>query len=153
VKALPLWQPYASLVAMGAKRIETRAYPPGRIGLRLGQRIAIHATLTKHCLDLCCESPFDLFIPDLNALPLGALVATAVITRCRRITEEWAGWLEQANQVEFAFGDYTAGRYAWALSEVKQLPHPVPFKGSQGSFDIPDHLVGFDEPQGTLEGV
>jgi hypothetical protein len=45
VKALPLWQPWASLVALvGAKRVETRHWPaPPRL---IGQRIAIHATKT-----------------------------------------------------------------------------------------------------------
>jgi hypothetical protein len=41
MKAITLWQPWASLVAIGVKTIETRAWPAPRS--LIGQRIAIHA--------------------------------------------------------------------------------------------------------------
>ncbi len=44
MKAISLWQPWASLIACGAKPYETRGYPPPRE--LIGQRIAIHAA--KH---------------------------------------------------------------------------------------------------------
>lgn len=44
MKAISLWQPWASLIACGAKPFETRHWaPPGEL---IGQRIAIHAA--KH---------------------------------------------------------------------------------------------------------
>jgi hypothetical protein len=56
VKALPLWQPWASLVEVGAKRIETRHWPaPAAL---LGQRIAIHATKTPAHLAIGGTEPF-----------------------------------------------------------------------------------------------
>ena len=43
MKAITLWQPWASLIADGTKTIETRSWaPPSSL---LGQRIAIHAAL------------------------------------------------------------------------------------------------------------
>jgi len=33
---------------------------------------------------------------------------------------------------EYAFGDYTPGRYAWLLSDVQALPTPIPAKGQLG---------------------
>ncbi len=56
MKALPLWQPWATLVALGAKRIETRSWPAPR--WVLGERIAIHATKTEAHLWICDEEPF-----------------------------------------------------------------------------------------------
>jgi len=41
VKALTLWQPYASLCALGVKTIKTRSWPAPKA--LIGQRIAIHA--------------------------------------------------------------------------------------------------------------
>lgn len=41
MKAISLWQPWASLIACGAKPYETRSWPPPRD--LLGQTIAIHA--------------------------------------------------------------------------------------------------------------
>ena len=33
---------------------------------------------------------------------------------------------------ERAFGDYTPGRYAWLLSDVRPLAAPIPAKGQLG---------------------
>lgn len=41
MKALTLWQPWASLVAEGMKRIETRSWPAPP--MLIGERLAIHA--------------------------------------------------------------------------------------------------------------
>lgn len=141
IKALPLWQPWASLVALGAKRVETRDYPPGRIGLRAGQRIAIHATKTDREMWVCEEWPFSDHIADPAALPLGALIATCTIDRASEITEASAAALLERNPTEHAFGLYTPGRWAWVLRDVEQLPAPVPFRGSQGAFEVPVALL------------
>jgi hypothetical protein len=47
--AVSLWQPWASLIAVGAKTIETRSWPAPK-GL-IGQRIAIHAAKTTKGFD------------------------------------------------------------------------------------------------------
>ena len=149
IKALPLWQPWASLVAMGAKRVETRAYPPGRIGLRAGQRIAIHATKTtkdpftrQPLSDFCEMWPFTEHVPDWDVLPLGAILATVTLLRASQVTQEAADQLERTNEHERAFGNYQPGRWAWVLGDVRRLDSPVPFTGSQGTFDVPLHLLG-----------
>ena len=142
IKALPLWQPWATLVAVGAKRVETRGYPPRRLGLHFGQRIAIHATKRQSELWLCEEQPFRECLPCFpKSLPLGAIVATCVLDRAREITAESAAALEQRDPREFAFGHYAPGRWAWVLRDVEELPEPVPFRGSQGAFDVPLDLV------------
>ena len=43
--------------------------------------------------------------------------------------------------VEHAFGDYSAGRFGWILRNARRLDTPIPFRGAQGLFDIPDSLV------------
>jgi hypothetical protein len=144
VKALPLWQPWASLVAVGAKRVETRHWPaPPRL---IGQRIAIHATKTKDHMAIGGTEPFRSALVGeypqmISGLPLGAIVATVVLARCSEITVESADELERRNPDEYAFGNYAPGRFAWVLRDVERLAVPVPFKGSQGIFDVPEHLL------------
>lgn len=150
MKALPLWQPWATLVAVEAKRVETRSYPPWRLGLQFGQRIAIHATKTRDQLPICGEDYFRDHVPDPDALPLGAIVATAILDRAREITAESAAALLARNPQEHAFGLYTPGRWAWFLRDVKRLSVPVPFRGSQGAFDVDDELLGTLPAQGAL---
>ena len=150
MKALPLWQPWASLVALGAKRVENRGYPPWRLGLHLGQRIAIHATKTDRELRFCELEYFCDHVPDASVLPLGALIATCTLARAAQITDASSKALHERNPQEYAFGDYTSGRWAWVLADIEQLPGPVPFRGSQGTFDVPDDLAGHVAAQGTL---
>ena len=141
IKALPLWQPWATLVAIGAKRIETRSFPAHRLGLKIGQRIAIHATKTPRELWICEEEPFCEYVKAAD-LPLGAIVATATLEGWTEIVEEKAAKLADGWPHEYAFGDYSPGRWAWRLGDVRQLPSPVPFTGSQGTFDVPLSLLG-----------
>lgn len=150
MKALPLWQPWATLVAIGAKRVETRDFPPTRLGLRYGQRIAIHATKTDRELWISEQWPFSEHIAAASALPLGAIVATCTLSRAAQVTAETAERLLESNPHEFAFGNYEPGRWAWVLSDVVELAEPVPFRGSQGTFDVPDDLVGHAPSQGAL---
>lgn len=145
MKALPLWQPWASLVAVGAKRVETRGYPPRRIGLTAGQRIAIHATKTPEHLWFCHLEHFRDHVAIPGALPLGAVIATCTLARASEITSESSALLQERNPAEFAFGDYTPGRWAWVLTNVVELLTPLPWRGSQGAFDVPDELLGQPE--------
>jgi hypothetical protein len=147
MKALPLWQPWATLVAIGAKRVETRGYPPRRFGLVAGERIAIYATkglgnprlggLTEADLHaLCSELVFhqalqnadlgdELGTVDPARLPRGMVVATCVIDRASEMTEESIAYLMGHNLEEHAFGFYAPGRWAWVLRDVEELDPPI----------------------------
>lgn len=156
MRCVPLHQPWASLVAKGAKRVETRHWPTPRT--ILGERVGIHACVTREHLDLCRESPFNLYVPDESELPFGAIVATAVIAACVQMTERNVAKVREERPHEYAFGDWTPGRYAWVLQEVRPLPRPVKRLtewAGQGIFNVPDRALGIEpsgEPaaQGTL---
>ena len=56
MKAISLWQPWASLMADGRKKIEARHWhPPAYL---LGQELAIHATM-KVDKDACEDFGYD----------------------------------------------------------------------------------------------
>lgn len=168
MKALPLWQPYATLIAIDAKRVETRHFPPERIGLRPGQRIAIYATKTlgeggsagylKSLLRPHTSEALALArVPTMPLeIPRGVIVATCTLERATQMTEESIAALERQNPAEREFGYYEPGRWAWVLRDVERLDPPVapPPSGSrQGAFDVPDDLVGYEPPdaaQGSL---
>lgn len=140
VEVLPLWQPWCSLVAIGAKRIETRHWPaPASL---VGQRIGIHAAKTRAHLPIAHTEPFARHLLAAGELPLGAVVATAVIDRCTQITERGARELAARLPDEHDFGLYTPGRFAWVMRDILPVSPPIPFRGSQGFFDVPDALLG-----------
>src|SRR6185437_11126448 len=91
--ALSLWQPWATLVAIGAKRIETRHWHTHYRG-----PLAIHAAKRKDkdSLALCLSQPF---LSALAAggydtpfeLPFGLMIATCRLDQCLPIHENGMG--------------------------------------------------------------
>jgi hypothetical protein len=153
MKVLQLHQPYASLIAVEVKRIETRSWSAGPS--LLGQRVAIHACKTDGEMWRVKLEPFTRRLRDARTagklmlvdgdLPRGAILATAVVRDCTPITPETAARLAVEDPDEHAFGGYdvTAGaRYAWTIGDVIRLPAPVPFRGRQGVPDIDPTVLG-----------
>jgi hypothetical protein len=134
-----LWQPWATLIAVGAKRVETRSWPPPPD--LLGQRIAVHAAKERRELEMAAVPVFTRRLAGAQ-LPLGAVVATARLVAFAPITPDLAAWIEARDPDERAFGDYTVpGRWAWLLRDVQAVNPPVTFRGRQRIFDVPDELL------------
>lgn len=132
MRALSLWQPWATAIAIGIKKVETRHWQTAYTG-----RLAIHAAKRWGPQ----EREFAMIEHTLGRLPkripLGAIVATATLMGCRR-TEDV---VTQVSAVERIYGNYTPGRFAWFLTDVVALDNPIPFRGGQGFFNVPDELV------------
>lgn len=137
MKAITLIQPWASLIALGEKRIETRSWNTGYRG-----PIAIHAG-KKPPVDLGTASLYaalERADVGLDDLPLGSVVATATLIDCiwfddgfyERLCE---GLIEHAARYERDFGDFSGGRFGWYLDNVVPLPEPIPARGYQGLWD------------------
>lgn len=125
MKAITLWQPWASLIAYGVKTRETRSWEPPR-GL-IGQRIAIHAAARPMRHADMAPSRIEPIPREAFPLPLGAIVATAKIAR-----------VDQADGTHLdPYGDYTAGRFVWTLEDVRRLRRPIPARGFQGFWKWP----------------
>jgi hypothetical protein len=153
MKALTLTQPWASLIPRGAKRIETRSW-----GTTYRGPLAIHAAkgFPRWAQDLCFQPTFTRALwPDephdmtpqeiaqlVAELPRGAMVAVAVLPLVRSIDialrAEVLAQTLTPNEIEF--GDYTSGRSAWFLEDVKPLAEPIPCKGALGLWDVPQEV-------------
>jgi hypothetical protein len=128
VKAISLTQPYATLVATGQKRIETRSWQTSFRGPLL-----IHAakSFPDWARERAAEWAEDDFgLPLADELPLGALLAAAVLIDCVPTEEVASRLLLTAD--ERAFGDYDPGRWAWVMTDVIAFPQPVPWRGALG---------------------
>lgn len=142
MKALSLWQPWASAVAIGLKSIETRHWWTGVRG-----PIAIHAA--KRWTGEEREFAADFagrFDERLRNPPLGAIIATATLTACSK-SEQLIG---KISATEEAFGNYGPRRFGFVLTDVVALAEPIPFRGMQGFFDVPDELFGL-APEPALQ--
>lgn len=154
MRGLSLTQPWATLVASGAKTIETRSWPTNYRG-----PIAIHATknFPQEARDLCFTEPFFAALDGAgllrwyvemggtrweHRLPLGAIVAVATLAGC---APAWRvgnlpEWRRRAPHEE-AFGDYSGDRYAWLLADVRPLSEPVPCRGALGLWAVPPDII------------
>lgn len=133
MKCISLWQPWASLVAIGAKQYETRHWTTRYRGL-----IAIHAAKKRdfEVLDAWKQRPvFDTLreagYPVFSSLPRGCVVAIADLTAIYRAEELYP----KIGDLEQFFGNYAPGRFAWRLENVRKLENPIELKGMQGLFD------------------
>jgi hypothetical protein len=162
MRALSVWQPWASAIACGAKRIETRSFNTEYRG-----PLAIHASkrcVKRDMIELFSkyENPWLSVFPGLRTdssrwqlLPFGAVIAIAELVDCRptesftereldthrwRVNSKGIGdgdlsWTERG------LGDYAPSRFGWVLSNIQSLSRPIPYKGAQGFFHVPDRLL------------
>jgi hypothetical protein len=134
MKALSLYQPWASLVMLGAKRVETRSWRTTHRG-----PLAIHASsrFRQEGRSSCRREPFQRRLEEAGLdearLPLGVLLGTVRLLDCVPVEDID---LEALGGDETSFGDFTPGRYAWLLADPRPLPVPVPASGRLGVFDL-----------------
>ncbi len=67
-------------------------------------------------------------------LPFCCILATVNLSDCREV------FRVPLRPQERLFGDYSPGRFAWILEDIKPLKTPMPFRGRQGLFEVPDEL-------------
>jgi hypothetical protein len=155
VKVLTLTQPWATLVGLGEKRIETRDWRTAYRG-----PLAIHAAkgFPVWAKELTLYDP--MFVSVLGARAVMRLPRGAVVAVCRLVDVRPTEQLEPTlSRKERAFGDFTAGRWGWVLDDVLALPEPIAASGSLGlwEWNDPDAFrwlseQGWPNPQGGTNG-
>ncbi len=129
MKAITLWQPWASLVAIGAKTIETRSWSTpyrGELAIHAAKRNPLFSSLDFHQL---VRDVFKKFGIDYN-VPLGVIVATCELVDVFPVENFWP--MLHDHPLEASFGDWSEKRFGWQLSNIKMLEPPIPARGSQG---------------------
>lgn len=146
MRAISLHQPWATLIATGAKQYETRSWSTSYRG-----PLIIHAA--KQYDEGAQRGPnrvhfikafLDANIVDYRSqIPLGAYLCIVDLVDVVP-TESIVNSLPEQ---ERAFGDYSPGRFAWKLENVRVLPESVPARGYQGLWNP---LTGISEPMVRL---
>jgi hypothetical protein len=131
MKALSLWQPWASAIPAGLKTIETRGWYTNYRG-----PLAIHAARKRDGDVIDFWSSIDdgekakfsaIGIHQFNDLPFGAIIATCHLIDCRK-TETLNGEVSGDDQ---EWGNFSPGRFGWILSDIRKID-PVFVRGAQG---------------------
>ena len=161
MKAITILQPWANLITTGDKIYETRGWKTeyrGPIAIHAGKQVDPNVgylgcpLATLDWLVECGITPHN-----INDLPRGAIIATAELVNIWKIVYHPGTNVDVAKHIDIgaesltndkhdphfndyfvptgkekAFGEWTPGRYAWELRNVKILPEPIPMRGKQG---------------------
>lgn len=168
MKALSLTQPWASLVAIGAKNIETRSWNTNYRGW-----LAIHASkaFPGKCRQLVFQEPF--FTPlhkagladipvkgslGVERLPQGAIIAVVNLYKVGKIGRRQDGAVIvkglglPITGDELVFGNYVPGRYAWCFGTGGySLKEPIPCRGALGLWTVPPEIEARIREQVSLK--
>ena len=163
MKAITIYQPYASLIAEGHKVFTTRAFYNqyrGPIAIHAASDIDPDVFRPKLCpvstmieLDKCGITPYN-----MKHLPLRAIIAIGelvdvweieqsatkgdvILRKLKNDNHQYHCQFRPTETTitldgkEAALGDWPKGCYAFELRNVKPLPVPIPAKGSMRLWD------------------
>lgn len=139
MKAITLTQPWATLVAIGAKKIETRSWETHFLG-----PIAIHAAkaFPADARALCPTSPFAESL-GTETLHTAQIIAVATLVKCFRFSASSEALVRRRSECgmlppfEAEYGDYTPGRYGFVFENVRRLETPIACRGMLGLWNMP----------------
>jgi hypothetical protein len=154
MKCLSLWEPWATLLVAGEKKIETRSWPWRG---DLPAVLAIHAAkrFTPEQRMLCEREPFHSALRRAGwyerPIPSGVVIGLVRLVECvgTALTTlgRWpmsptdyppptlAGKYLETFPDERHFGDYSGGRYAWTCDRFGRFVEPYPCVGRQSVFE------------------
>lgn len=135
MKALSVKQPWAELIASGAKPIEVRSVPTHHRG-----QVAIHSSLKydgspdavaawmKHRGLNDHRRALD----EIRALPAGRVVAIADLNACHPFFPSDAAG---------AHVEWRPNAWAWRLAGARRVTSVLPVKGQLGLWNLPDSIL------------
>jgi hypothetical protein len=138
MKALTICNPYPALICLPEsdprhKRVENREWPTSYRG-----PLVIHAGKSREWL-----TAEAMYVYDLAGVPLvfGAAVAICTLADCIHIDEIETGGKWDRKYPWLADHQHAKGTWCFILQDVRPLPKPIPYRGAQGFWNFPDHLL------------
>ena len=128
MKVISIQEPYATLISLGKKQIETRSWNTNYRG-----EIYIHASLSKNFLKEVTDEEVLMLIDNLK-LNYGKIICKAKLKDCVKMTKDYIKEIKK-NKQEYILGIYEEGRYAWILEEIECLNDPIETKGKLGIWE------------------
>ena len=126
MRAITLIQPWASLIMLNEKRIETRSWPT-----KVRGEIAIHAgkKVDKRVFDM----PFYQEVLLKHGITVSNIPTSTILCICEIVdVKRTEDMRDELSKKELAFGNFEDNRFCWVLDNVKKIK-PIPdVKGMLG---------------------
>lgn len=151
MKALTIWQPWASLIMLGAKPHEFRRWNYAyRFPTLVGQRIVVHAGVrparASEIADLIhrlneggyietgvhpkAALPYLHQWPADRQLPLGSGLGTVVLGKPVKAVDLFKDQVADSDRLDEHV-------WAWPMTEIQHFEPIIPMRGAQGFWDWP----------------
>lgn len=147
MRAITLWQPWASLVIGGYKKFETRSWYT-----RYRGPLAIHAAKQEPSwIKVVYEKPptsdwrewaesverciREMGYVGMADLPRGVILGTSELYDVRSTS----AIRNEIPSMERIFGDWSDGRWAGRLTKLERFDEPIPVRGWQGLWTWGEH--------------
>lgn len=138
MKAITLYEPFASLMAIGAKKNETR---PVRTNHRGDIRIHAAKKRPHYSWEVFRDASTEFEKRGIKdgQFQFGCIIAIVDlfdVQPAEHFTDattnpNWKPGMICLNSEEIVFGDYTAGRWIYQTRNLRRLKTPIPCKGFQ----------------------
>lgn len=132
---LSILQPYAHMICvLGHKRVENRDWPCGYRG-----RLLIHAGKSDRRL-----AEWDEFYPGQprpDDLAFGAIIGGCQIVGCFRRDMLQTRIDARPGDAWLAYHIHVQGPFCFVLDKAHYLAKPIPYRGMQKLFTVPDEVV------------
>lgn len=136
MKTISILQPWASLIAIGSKKIEFRSWTTSYRG-----KLVIHAIKRRHpYLNLIARNSIvreelskgELVLEDL---PMGAIVGMVDLVEIKpvQINNYYSDWVKSLSKEELAFSELNCSS-GWFLENAKKID-PIACPGKQGLWE------------------
>lgn len=130
MKVLSLTEPYATLIRIGIKTIETRNWKTNYRG-----KLYIHASSTKIPKEYKNNQEL-MSLVDINNLNYGNIICSCELIDCIEMTNEFIDNIKNNHKNEYITGIYSNGRYAWIFKNIEILDNPIEAKGHLGIWNF-----------------
>ncbi|MCR5540670.1 MAG: ASCH domain-containing protein [Ruminococcus sp.] len=122
LRVLTIREPWASLIGLGIKKIETRSWSTsyrGTLYIHAGKNIIPKNDARRNKgLEYLKDSP----------LHYGEIFLKCTLVDCIQIDDEFAQKVNLSDPINYFCGNYKVGRYAWVLENITYIK-PIPAAG------------------------
>ena len=136
MKCLTIRQPWAWAIVYAGKFVENRGW-----SITYRGPLLIHAGLSRETLERdrewLCENAY--VMAKDNCFAFGAIVGVCKLVDCCQpyyVADAFPGHIDPGKLATYAHGPN-----CWCLDDRRAFATPIPYRGRQGLFDVPDDVV------------
>lgn len=150
MRVITVIQPWATLLALGEKKFETRprrTHIRGDLAIHAGKKVVREACLREPIRSILAKHGYT-----ADNLPTGVIIFVVNLFDCHVVHADHSGdavllnrgdapafWIGKDSN-EFHFGDFSPGRHAWRMEDVREI-EPIPARGQQGFWNWTDGQI------------